>query len=134
MNNDPDGGTTQPPSSPPNEDAKRPANWMRRSIVVSAAATAAALAIILARFIYRLPYPTRAYLALAVGAGTLILAGLAFLIILIPAGSKYLKSDVRTEHYSVRAAYLCVITGLILFGIIAIGLVFSQVAQAVWRH
>lgn len=72
------------------------------------------------------------YVALSAGAGTLVLGGLIFLISVIPAAAS--KSNIRTELYSVRAAYLCVIAGLILIGIVAIGLVFAQVMQTVGRH
>ena len=91
------------------------------------------LAITLVKLIYPLPYPTRMYLALSAGAAILVLAGLFFLIILIPAASRFLKSELRTELYSVRASSLCVIAGLIMLGIVAIGLVLAQVVQTLRR-
>jgi hypothetical protein len=87
----------------------------------------------LAKLIYRLPDPTRMYLGLSEGAAALVLAGLVFLIVLIPAAATFLKSELRTELYSVRASFLCVVAGLILFGIVAIGLVFAQVMQTLRR-
>jgi len=73
------------------------------------------------------------YLALSAGAAIFVLAGLFFLIILIPAASRFLKSELRTELYSVRASSLCVIAGLIMLGIVAIGLVLAQVVQTLRR-
>lgn len=64
----------------------------------------------------------------------LIFAGLFFLIILIPAASKFLKSELRTELFSVRASSLCVIAGLVIFGIVAIGLVSDELIQTLRRH
>lgn len=91
------------------------------------------LAITFVKLIYPLPYPTRMYLALSTGAATLVLVGLFFLIILIPLASRSFKSELRTELYSVRASSLCVISGLIMFALIAIGLILAQVMQTLRR-
>jgi len=63
----------------------------------------------------------------------LIVGGLVTLIVLIPAAGGS-NSDIKTEFFSARAAYLCVITGLVLFGIVAIGAVFARVVLTVGRR
>lgn len=103
------------------------------AILGALAAVLVTLAIILIKLIYPLPYPTRMYLALSGGAAVLVFAGLSFLIILIPAASRFLRSELRTELYSVRASSLCVIAGLIMLGVVAVGLVSAQLIQALRR-
>jgi len=39
--------------------------------------------------------------------------------------------NVKTEFYSVRAAYWCVIGGLVLFGVVSTGAVIARVLLAV---
>jgi hypothetical protein len=135
----PPAGTEPPPPTPASTEESR-SSWVKRwsdaipiAIFGALVVVLLRLAIILVKLIYPLPYPTRMYLALSAGAAVLVLAGLFFLIILIPAASKFLKSELRTELYSVRASSLCVIAGLIMFGIVAIGLVLEQVMQALRR-
>ena len=95
-------------------------------------AAAVALSLELTKVIYPIPGPTRTFVALSAEAGALVIGGLVFLIVLIPVAAS--KSDVRTELYSVRAAYLCVVAGLILLGIVAVGAVVAQVMLTVGRH
>ncbi|HEX8815116.1 MAG TPA: hypothetical protein VF753_06420 [Terriglobales bacterium] len=79
------------------------------------------------------PYPTRMYLALSSGAAVSVLTGMFFLVSLIPFASKVLKSELRTELYSVRASYLCVIAGLVMLAVVTIGLVAAQLIQTLRR-
>jgi hypothetical protein len=81
--------------------------------------------------ICKLPAPARTFVALSAAAGVLVVGGLVTLIVLIPAAGSDL--DVRTEFYSARAAYLCVIAGLVLFGVVAIGAVFARVMLTIRR-
>lgn len=58
---------------------------------------------------------------LIVGA-VLVLIGLATLLVAIPLLAKWYKdSDARTEFYSSRAAYFCVVVGLVILIIVAVG-------------
>jgi|ERR1700722_6535853 hypothetical protein len=82
--------------------------------------------------ISRVPAPTRTFVAIFAAAGVLVVGGLVTLIVLIPAAGS--NPDVKTEFYSARAAYLCVITGLVLFGVVAIGAVFARVMLNVGVH
>lgn len=75
---------------------------------------------------YEMPAAIRTFAMLSVAAGGLVVAGLVILIVVIPAVR--FESDVKTEFYSARAAYLCVIAGLILFAIITIGAVVARVS------
>jgi hypothetical protein len=136
----PPAGIGSLPPVPPSPTGESHSTWVQRwsdaipiAIFGLLVVALVKLAIILIKLIYPLPYPTRMYLALSAGAGVLILAGLFFLIILIPAASRFLKSELRTELYSVRASSLCVIAGLIIFGIVAIGLVLAQLMQNAGR-
>lgn len=133
-------GTGTFPSTQLNPPESRFSRWVHRSsyaipivILGAFAIVLLKLAIILFHLMYPLSYPTQMYLSLSAGAAILILAGLFFLIILIPAASKFLKSELRTELYSVLASSLCVIAGLIMLGIVAIGLVSTQLIQALRR-
>jgi hypothetical protein len=81
--------------------------------------------------ICKLPAPARTFVALSAAAGVLVVGGLVTLIVLIPAAGSDL--DVKTEFYSARAAYLCVIAGLVLFGVVAIGAVFARVMLTIGR-
>lgn len=81
--------------------------------------------------VYGLPASVRTFVALSVAAGALVVGGLLTLIVVIPVVD--LKSDVKTEFYSARAAYLCVIAGLALFAVITIGAIFVQVALALGK-
>lgn len=133
---------TKPASSPALQPKAQPnstkdlansrASWVRQWAGLITIAAAALLAIVLSYLIYPLCDPNRSYVALSAAAGSLVVGGLVVLIVLIPAAAS--KSDVRTELYSVRAAYLCVVAGLILLVIVAIGVVFAQVMQTVGRH
>lgn len=110
------------PPTPPSPSGESHSIWVQQwgipvGIFLVVAAVLVRLAIALVKLIYPLPYPTRMYLALSAGAAVLVLSGLFFLIIVIPAASRYLKSELRTELYSVRASSLCVIAGLIMFGL-----------------
>lgn len=80
----------------------------------------------------RMPDTVRTFVALSIIAGALVLGGFVTLILLIPATRP--NPDVKTEFLSARAAYLCVIAGLILFGIITVGAVFARVMLNVGRH
>jgi hypothetical protein len=88
--------------------------------------------IALAHLISAMPAPARTFVALGVCAGALIVGGLVFLIILIPAAGS--NPDVKTEFYSARAAYNCVIAGLIAFLIVAIGAIVASVTPVMRRH
>lgn len=120
-----------PQPTPTSEPKKSGSSWGPGLTVAVTTAGFVLLASIVGFCIYPLGYPTRAYVALAATATGLVLAGLLFLIVWIPAASKYFKPDLRTELYSVRAAYVCVIAGLIMFGIVAIGVVLAQVMRTV---
>ncbi len=91
-----------------------------------AVAGAAIIAYALVRVVYALPPPARAYVALSIVAGALVACGFVLLIGVIPAFGS-LNPDLRTEFLSSRAAYLCVVAGLVLFGVITIGAVFARV-------
>lgn len=134
-------GTGTLPPTPANQPESRFASWIPRwpdvipiTILLALAIVLVELSNVLFKRIYPLPYPTRMYLSLSAGAAILIFAGLFFLIILIPAASKFLKSELRTELFSVRASSLCVIAGLVIFGIVAIGLVSDELIQTLRRH
>ena len=88
--------------------------------------------IALTTVISRVPAPTRTFVAIFAAAGVLVVGGLVTLIVLIPAAGS--NPDVKTEFYSARAAYLCVITGLLLFGVVAIGAVFARVMLNIGVH
>lgn len=69
-----------------------------------------------------------------VSAWVLVGLGLFVLLVLIPWLSKRFKeSDTRTEFFSARAAYWCVISGLILIVIVAIGLAAEDLAAVLRR-
>lgn len=70
-------------------------------------------------FICSTPVPARTFVALAAAAGALVVGGLVTLIVIIPAVGS--NPDVKTEFYSARAAYLCVVAGLMLLGAVAVG-------------
>ena len=82
--------------------------------------------------IHRMPLPFRTFETMSLSAGALVVGGLLTLIGIIPAVR--LNSDVKTEFYSARAAYLCVVAGLVLFGIITIGAVLAQVVLLTRRY
>jgi hypothetical protein len=118
-----DGTPMAPESSPNTSDADRkavrPKGWIWPTVV------SVLVGIALTLLIYPMPAPARTFVALAAVAGVLIVGGLVTLIVLIPAAGS--NPEVKTEFYSARAAYLCVITGLVVLGIIAIGAVFARV-------
>jgi hypothetical protein len=125
----------EPATSPPTRsDRKEPA---RRSVTallafLIIAIAFLAIALYLIKVINGMPTPARTFVALCVAAGALVVGGLVTLIVIIPAAGS--RSDVKTEFYSARAAYLCVIAGLALFGIVAIGAVFARVMLNVGRR
>jgi len=84
----------------------------------------------LAALICSIPAPAQTFVSLSTVSGVLIVGGLVTLIVLIPAAGGS-NSDIKTEFFSARAAYLCVITGLVLLGIVAIGAVFARVMLTV---
>ena len=86
-------------------------------------------AVVLFAAIYRMPAPVRTFVALSAVAGILVVGGLTTLIVLIPAAGS--NPEVKTEFYSARAAYLCVIAGLLLFAVVTIGAVFARVMLSV---
>lgn len=88
--------------------------------------------IALAAVIYMVPDPARTFVALAASAAVLVVGGLVTLIVLIPAAGS--NPEVKTEFLSARAAYFCVIAGLILFGVVAIGAVLARVILTVGGH
>jgi|SRR5579872_5713107 len=71
------------------------------------------------------PATFRPFVALGASAAFLVIMGLTTLISIIPATA--LNPDVKTEFFSARAAYICVLAGLILLGIVGIGAAFAQV-------
>lgn len=63
-------------------------------------------------------------------AWVLVVLGVTNLLILIPFfGSVCENNNVKTEFFSTRAAYWCVVTGLILFVISAVGLEIVRVVS-----
>jgi hypothetical protein len=66
----------------------------------------------------------------------LVFLGLAALIVVIPLSgwifSRFTQSDIRTEFYSARAAYLCVLIGLTLLIVNVVGIEIEDMI-AVWR-
>ena len=113
------GSTKTPP-------AARRKNWIWPTVVTVVAGIALTIVIC------RLPAPARTFVTIAAAAGVLVVGGLVTLIVLIPAAGS--NPEVKTEFYSARAAYLCVIAGLILFGVVAIGAVFARVMLIVGGH
>jgi len=70
----------------------------------------------------RLNVSTLVWCTLPVGS-LLVVLGFAILIYIIPkAGKKYRDSESRTEFYSVRAGYWCVLAGLFVIVTSAISL------------
>jgi hypothetical protein len=64
-------------------------------------------------------------------AWVLIFVGLSSLLLLIPyLGLRFKNSDVKTEFLSTRGAYWCVVTGLVLFTINALGLEIIKAVAA----
>ncbi len=62
--------------------------------------------------------------------GLLVVAGFVILIYVIPkAGRRNRDSDSRTEFYSVRAAYYCVLAGLFVLVAFATGLAVRYTAN-----
>jgi hypothetical protein len=90
------------------------------------------LGVALALVICSMPAAARTFVGLSAVAGVLIVGGLVTLIVLIPAAGS--NPDVKTEFFSARAAYFCVIAGLGLFGIVAIGAIFARVMLTVGGH
>jgi hypothetical protein len=90
-----------------------------------------ALMLYLLHLICQIPPATRTFVALAATAGALVVGGLATLIFIIPAADSF--REVKTEFYSVRAAYLCVIAGLVLFVIVTLGAVIARVMLTTGR-
>jgi uncharacterized membrane protein len=72
--------------------------------------------------------------AVLVSAWCLVAVGLLVLLVVIPWLSKRFKeSDARTEFFSARAAYGCVIAGLALIVLVAIGLAAEDLAAVLRR-
>lgn len=113
-------------SSADDKQAAQRTHWILPTVVTVAAGIA------LTEVISRIPAPVRTFVALAAVAGVLVVGGLVTLIVLIPAAGS--NPDVKTEFYSSRAAYLCIITGLMLFAIVAIGAVIARVMLTVGGH
>jgi len=95
---------------------------MRTRLGIFAAAIIAV--VLIPWLVYALPAAPRTYVALSIVAGALTGCGVVLLIVVIPA---FGSSDLKTEFYSARAAYLCVVAGLVLFGVITVGAVFARV-------
>jgi hypothetical protein len=74
---------------------------------------------------YYTPAPARTFVGFSVIAAALVVGGLITLIVLIPAAGS--NPDVKTEFFSARAAYLCVVAGLLLFGVVVVGAVVARV-------
>ena len=87
--------------------------------------------IVLTFLIYPFPPPGRTFVALLAVAGALVVGGLSTLMYLIPSAAS--NREVKTEFYSARAAYLCVLAGLLLSVIVAIGAVFAAVVLLIGR-
>jgi len=72
--------------------------------------------------------------AVLVSAWFLIGSGLLVLLVLIPWLSEHFeRSDAKTEFFSARAAYWCVLAGLALIIIIALGLAAENLAAVLRR-
>jgi hypothetical protein len=64
--------------------------------------------------------------------GLLVVLGFVILIYVIPkAGKRNRDSESRTEFYSVRAAYWCVLTGLLVLLTVAISMATHYAISAV---
>ena len=70
------------------------------------------------------------FVGLVAVAGMLVVGGLVTLVIFIPAAR--LNQDVKTEFYSARAAYGCVVGGLLLLILAATGAVSLRISQVLW--
>lgn len=103
-----------------------------RALFWTTGVIAAVLSIILTALIYPIPAPARTFVALGVSAGALVVGGLVFLVFLIPAAGS--TAQVRTEFHSVRAAYNCVLAGLIGFILIAIGAIAARIILTARGH
>jgi hypothetical protein len=120
---------TQPSAASPPEDSSA-ARQNRWALPAFAGALAGVLAgIALAVSICPIPAPAQTFVSLAAVAGVLIVGGLIALIVLIPAAGS--NSDIKTEFLSARAAYFCVIAGLVLLGVVAVGAVSVRVMLTV---
>ena len=63
--------------------------------------------------------------------GLLVITGFVILIYVIPkAGKRNRDSESRTEFYSVRAAYWCVLTGLVVLLTVTISMAAQYVISA----
>jgi hypothetical protein len=117
------------------QDTQAPPHKVRPWPMIARAVSAIALSVViygLTFIVYRMPPAVRTFVALGAAAGALVVGGFITLIVLIPtAGS---NPDVKTEFYSARAAYVCVVAGLVLLGIVTIGAVFARVVLTVEGH
>ena len=119
-------------SEPTAKDSANQKSTARRTHWIAPTVVAVTGGIILTAVVSRVPGPVRTFVALSAVAGVLVVGGLVTLIVLIPAAGS--NPDVKTEFHSSRAAYLCIITGLILFGIVTIGAVIARVMLTVGGH
>jgi hypothetical protein len=76
--------------------------------------------------------PARTFVVLSVVAGALVVGGFLALVVIIPGVRR--NPEIKTEFLSARAAYFCVLVGLVLFAIIAIGAVLTRVMLNLRRN
>ncbi len=107
------------------DDARKAAVRHRNIVFATTIGLASLLAGILWELISRMSDPARVFAALLAVAGYLVVSGLVFLVVVIPAAGS--NPEVKTEFYSARAAYFCVISGLVLVGIVTIGILIALI-------
>jgi hypothetical protein len=74
-------------------------------------------------------------IAVLLSAWCLIGVGLLVLLVFIPWLARHFKgSEAKTEFFSARAAYWCVIAGLVLIVITALGLAAEDLAAILRRN
>jgi hypothetical protein len=116
---------TQPSAASPPEDASAARHQHWRLPAFAGALVGVLAGIALAVGICPIPAPAQTFVSLSAVGGVLIVGGLITLIVLIPAAGS--NSDIKTEFLSARAAYFCVIAGLVLLGVVAVGAVSVRV-------
>jgi len=90
------------------------------------------IAIVVSRWIYAVPPAARTFASLSALAFALIVGGFIVLMVLVPAAGS--NPEVKTEFHTARAAYLCVVAGLIILSIVAIGAVFARIVLTIGGH
>lgn len=115
----PTGSDSGPEAAP---ESKNGSHRLRNTLLLSQ--FAALLAGVVAwNAIWRVPAEVRLFAGLMTVSGYLIVGGLVTLLFIIPAAGS--DPEVKTEFYSSRAAYWCVISGVILMGIVVTGVVLA---------